>query len=234
VYISRQELDKMREVVTAITDDPRGHDTEPDMVALVERLDEMDVHEFGRLSATLAKQVDVNIDRRALLLKLAAGLSLAAVAPVISTFEADAAQAATPSTGDDRFAGIWHSRYTYYSSGRRSELVGEHYVVINQQQNQLSGQSLPNSLYSLLTLDLAVNDSTATGTWIERTSPMGYYKGAIYRGAIQLLIDPTGSVMTGQWLGFDKESKINAGDWELTRVAGCTSQSTLREFHFKV
>ncbi|MGH3695053.1 MAG: hypothetical protein ACRDRX_13880 [Pseudonocardiaceae bacterium] len=233
-YSSRQEVDYVREVVTAATAHPNDHGMEPGMVALVERLDEMDVHEFGRLSAILVQQVDVSIDRRALLLKLAAGLSLAAIAPTISTLEADAAQAAPSSTQDDRFVGVWHSRYVYYSSGRQSECIGEHYIVLNQQKNQLSGQSLANSLHSLLTLDLSVNDSTVTGTWIERTSPTGYYKGAIYRGAIQLLVDPTGSMMTGQWLGFDKESKINTGSWELTRVAASTSKSVLREFHFKV
>ncbi|MGH3670802.1 MAG: helix-turn-helix domain-containing protein [Pseudonocardiaceae bacterium] len=232
-WSSHQELDQVREVVAAVTDHPRDHGAEPGMVELVERLDEMDVQEFGRLSATIAQRVNVNIDRRALLLKLAAGLSLAAVAPAISTLEADAAQVA-PSTRGDRFTGVWHSRYVYYSSGRQSEFIGEHYVVLNQQESQLSGQSLPNSLHSLLTLDLAVNDSTVTGTWIERTSPTGYYNGAVYRGAIQLLIDPTGSVMTGRWLGFDKESSINAGDWELTRATGLSSKSALREFHFKV
>ena len=106
--------------------------------------------------------------------------------------------------------------------------------MINQQKSQLSGRSLPNSLYSLLTLDLAVSDSTVTGTWVERTSPTGYYKGAVYHGAIQLLIDPTGSKMTGRWLGFDKESNINTGHWEFTRVAASTSTGALREFHYKV
>jgi hypothetical protein len=106
--------------------------------------------------------------------------------------------------------------------------------VISQQENQLSAQSLPNSLHSLLTLDLLARDSIMTGTWIERTSPVGYYKGALYRGAIQLLVDPTGSRMTGRWLGFDKESNINTGDWELTRVAASVSKSVLREFHFNV
>lgn len=100
--------------------------------------------------------------------------------------------------------------------------------------NHLSGQGLPNSLHSLLTLDLSVSDSIVTGTWIERTSPTGYYKGAVYRGAIQLLIDPTGRRMTGRWLGFDKESNINSGDWELTLTAASTSKSVQREFHFKV
>ncbi len=229
---ARQHLEHVHAVVTTYSQRDLG--TGPDWAALAERLDEMDVQELGRLSATLSQQVDCNIDRRALLLKLAAGLSLAAVAPVISTLEADAAQSDTPSTGDDRLAGVWHSRYVYYSSGRQGELVGQHYVVLNQQENHISGQSLPNSLNSLLTLDLSVADSAATGTWIERTSPTGYYKGAVYRGSIQLLIDPTGTKMTGRWLGFDKESNINTGDWELTRAAVSTSKNTLREFHFKV
>lgn len=231
---TRLEVAQVREVVTELTAHRRGHGTEPSLVALVERLDEMDVHEFARLSATLAQQVDASIDRRALLLKLAAGLSLAAVAPAISTLEAEAAEAVPPPTGDRWLAGVWRSRYTYYSSGRQGEFVGEHYVVLNQQENHLSGQGLPNSLHSLLTLDLSVSDSIVTGTWIERTSPTGYYKGAVYRGAIQLLIDPTGRRMTGRWLGFDKESNINTGDWELTLTAASTSKSVQREFHFKV
>ena len=229
---ARKQLDQVHAVIAAAS--RGGLDVGPDLVALVERLDELDVDTLGRLSAIVAEQVDTNIDRRALLLKLAAGLSLAAVTPALSTLEADAAQTDLPSAGDGRLAGVWHSQYVYYSSGRQEEFVGQHYVVLNRQENQISGQSLPNSLNSLLTLDLCLADSVATGTWIERTSPTGYYKGAVYRGAIQLLIDPTGTKMTGQWLGFNKESSINSGDWKLTRVAASTSKSTLREFQFKV
>jgi transcriptional regulator with XRE-family HTH domain len=233
-YGTRLQLDQMQEIVNEATSDRIDQGTGLGLTALVERLDDMDVQEFGRLSAIVAQRAEVNIDRRALLLKLAAGLSLAAVAPVISTPEVDAAQTAPSLARDDRFIGVWHSRYLYYSSGRQSKLAGEHHVVINQQGNQLSAQSLPNSLNSLLTLDLTASDSTVTGTWIERTSPTGYYKGAVYRGAIQLLVDPTGSRMTGRWLGFDKESNINTGDWELIRVVASASKSALREFHFKV
>jgi transcriptional regulator with XRE-family HTH domain len=232
-YRARRELDQMREIVAGVTSNGRDHGTEPDLTALVERLDEMDVHELGRLSAIFAQHVGANIDRRALLLKLAAGLSLAAVAPAISTLEANATEAAPRSDGR-HLAGVWYSRYKYYSSGRQSEFIGEHYVVLNQQENHLSGQSLSNSLNSLLSFDLSVNNSIVTGTWAERTSPTGYYKGAVYRGTIQLLVDPSGSRMTGRWLGFDKESNINTDDWELTRVSGSTSKSVLREFHFKV
>ena len=234
IYDARRQLDQVREIVAEVTSNGRDPDTEPDLTALVERLDEMDVHEFGRLIAIFAQHVGVNVDRRALLLKLAAGLSLAAVAPAISTLEANATEAAPSSTDGRRLAGVWYSRYKYHSSGRQSDFVGEHYVVLNQQDNHLSGQSLPNSLNSLLSFDLSVSDSIVTGTWVERTSPTGYYKGAVYRGTIQLLVDPTGRRMTGRWLGFDKESNINTDDWELTRVAGSTSKSVLREFHFKV
>jgi len=234
VYSARRELDKVREIVAEVISNGRDHGAEPDLMALVERLDEMDVHEFGRLSANLAQQIDTHIDRPALFRKLAAGLSLGAAALALSTLEATAERPAPPSTGDERLTGVWHSRYVYHTSSRQGEFVGEHYVVLTHQENHLSGQSLPNSLNSLLSLDFSVSDSIVTGTWIERTSPTGYYKGAVYRGAIQLLIDPTGSRMTGRWLGFDKESNINTDDWELTRVSGSTSKSVLREFHFKV
>jgi hypothetical protein len=40
--------------------------------------------------------------------------------------------------------------------------------------------------------------------------------------------------MAGRWLGFDKDSNINTGDWELTLTAASTSKSALREFYFKV
>ncbi|MGH3853745.1 MAG: hypothetical protein ACRDR6_09630 [Pseudonocardiaceae bacterium] len=234
IHSARRELDQAREVVSEVIGNRRDPGTEPDLTAVVERLDEMDVHEFGRLSANLIQQVDTRIDRHALFRKLAAGLSLGAAVLAVSTLETDATQLAPPYAGDDLLAGVWQSRYVYHASRRESEFVGEHYVVLSQQENHLSVQSLPNTLNSLLTLELSIIDSVVTGTWVERTSPTGYYKGAVYRGAIQLLIDPTGSRMTGRWLGFDKESNINTGDWELTQVAVSTSKSVLREFHFRV
>lgn len=200
---------------------------------VVEWLDFSDVHEIGMLSARLAERID-NVDRRGLFLKVAAGLSLAAVAPMLSGVEAEAAQTVAPTRREDRLSGIWHSRYRYYSTGRKSDFTGEHYVVINHNQDQLSARSLPNSVQSLLALDMTVTDSVVTGTWVERTSPAGYYKGAVYRGAVQLLIDPTASKMSGRWLGFDKESNVNTGDWELVRVSADTSKNAQREFHFRL
>lgn len=210
-----------------------GSNIEPNLASVSEWLEKMDTDEVGRLCAAWAQRFDANVDRRALLLKLSAGLALAAALPTVSSLEAEPAEASTTANEIDRFAGVWHSRYVYYSDGRQQEFEGEHYVVLNHQGNHVHGQSLPNSLNSLLTLDVIVDGSTLTGTWMERTSPTGYYKGAVYHGAIQLLVDPTGRSMNGRWVGFDKKSTVKSGEWELTRAAASTSKSVVRQFHHK-
>jgi hypothetical protein len=37
-------------------------------------------------------------------------------------------------------------------------------------------------------MDLTANGQVLTGTWSKETNPVGYYQGAVYRGAIQLLL----------------------------------------------
>jgi hypothetical protein len=90
-----------------------------------------------------------------------------------------------------------------------------------------------STIDSRLKLDLSVEGSVATGTWTERTSPTGYYKGAVYHGALQLVVDPMGRRMQGRWLGFGRDFQVNTGDWALTWVDGSLSRSTLRQYHFK-
>jgi len=232
-HATRQQLDHLPTVVNEATLAVARPASTSELSVLTDRLEEMDVQELAHLSATWAQQPNGHLDRRALLLKLGAGLSLGATAPALASVEPAAAQAAAESDGNERLAGIWHSRYVYYSSGRTAEYEGVHHMVLHQQGNKLSGQSLPNALDSLLTLDLLADGSVVTGTWIERTSPTGYYKGAIYHGAIQLLIDPTANGMRGKLLGFDRDAEVNSGVWELTRVAKSTSKSVARQFHYK-
>ena len=86
---------------------------------------------------------------------------------------------------------------------------------------------------SLLRLHMSVDGGVATGTWTERTSPDGYYKGATYHGTTQLLIDPLGRRMTGRWLGFGKNFRINTGEWELAWVDDSTTKTAQRLYHCK-
>jgi hypothetical protein len=200
---------------------------------LLERLAELSVQDLAHLSATWAHGMDPGPSRRSLLLKLSAALSMAALNPAIGSVEDSVKTAGDAAPTGNDLSGIWHSRYLYFSSGRRQEFEGQHYVVIRQEDNRLNGQSLPHSLESELSLSLSVAGMVATGSWTEQTSPTGYYKGATYHGTLQLLLDPVGRSMSGKWLGFGKNFKINSGEWELHWVDHI-SKRTLKDYHFKV
>ena len=202
--------------------------------AIADQLDGMDIHELARVGTAWVHQLGSHIDRRALLLRLSAGLTLAAASPALEGLGAEPARVATPTHGDADLEGIWHSRYEYVSDGRKEKFDSEHYLVLRVQAGRLVAQSLPNSLESEVHLDLAVSSLVATGTWSERTAPTGYYKGAVYHGAIQLLLDPLHRTMSGKWLGFDKAFQVNSGVWELRRVDRSTTTRASREYHMKV
>ncbi|MFF4306999.1 helix-turn-helix domain-containing protein [Streptomyces sp. NPDC001601] len=140
-------------------------------------------------------------------------------------------QTATEAATRGKYAGIWLSTYEYVSSGRDNQVfTGKHYVTLLQHGNRLTARSLPNASLnpnSPLTLDLQLDESTVTGTWTEQTASEGYYRGARYFGAIQMLIEPTGRRMAGKWVGFGKEFDVNTGPWELRLMDPSTAKATL-------
>lgn len=127
-------------------------------------------------------------------------------------------------------SGVWLSRYEYYSSGREAKFVGLHYVVILQHGSRLTVRSLPRTSNSQLTMDLTVDGSVITGTWVEQTDQESYYRGARYHGAIQMLVEPTGRRMSGKWVGFGKEMDVNTGPWELIFQDRSTNKVTLAQY----
>nr|AZO92788.1 Orf(+22) [Micromonospora okii] len=129
------------------------------------------------------------------------------------------------------YEGVWLSRYQYYSSGREESFAGQHFVVVLQHGDRLTVRSLPGSAASSLSLDLTVDGAVVTGTWVEQTDPTGYYRGARYHGAIQLLVEPTGRRMAGKWVGFGKDMDVNTGPWELAFKDASTSKATLDRYN---
>jgi hypothetical protein len=198
------------------------------VAALAERIKAMSTEEIARVATALARHLDPTTNRRSLLLKLSAALSVAATVPAFAT--AAVADEDVPLAGD--LSGIWHSLYRYPSNGQTLE--GQHYVVLHQRGGRLSGKSLPHSTDSQLELNLSLSPPTATGTWTERTSPTGHYRGAVYHGSIQLVVNPTGAAMTGKWVGFGSKFTVKTGEWELTCVERTTSPQVLRQYHEKV
>jgi hypothetical protein len=203
------------------------------MQDFVAQLEQINAQELAQMVTTWVRSGDSGLSRRSLLLKVSAALSLASASSALadSPDEYQASRVARP--GGD-FSGIWHSRYVYHSTGRGRKLTGEHYVVVRQQDNRLLGESVPASNGSVLNLDLELNGSVATGTWSERTSPAGYYRGSVYHGAVQLLVDPMGKSMAGKWVGFDREFTINSDEWTLTWQGEGVTKGGQRVYHFKV
>ena len=79
-------------------------------------------------------------------------------------------------------------------------------------------------------MDLIANGQVLTGTWTEETNPAGYYQGAVYHGAIQLLLEPTGRKMTGKWVGFGRDFDLNTGPWTLELVTSTVTEATLKDY----
>jgi hypothetical protein len=131
------------------------------------------------------------------------------------------------------YSGVWLSRYEYFSSGRDQSLVAMHFVFVLHRGNRLTVRSLPGASTnpdSPLTMDLTVEGSVVTGTWVEQTASDGYYRGARYHGAIQMLTEPTGTRMVGKWVGFGKDMDTNTGPWELRLQDASTNQATLAKY----
>ena len=121
---------------------------------------------------------------------------------------------------EKEFSGIWRSHYRYPSSSRNADFVDEHLVRVHQYDKQLIIESIPEQTKkSYLMVHLTLQKGIATGTWQEETEPNGYYKGAVYYGAIQLIIDPDKKHMHGKWLGFGKEMEVEVGPWTFTYVS---------------
>lgn len=142
--------------------------------------------------------------------------------------------AGTQAAPRGNYSGVWLSTYEFVSSGRGNEVfTGKHYVVLLQHGNRITGRSLPNASLnpdSPLTLDLQLDGSTVTGTWTEQTATGGYYRGARYFGALQMLVEPTGRRMAGKWVGFGKEFDVNTGPWELRLMDASTAKTTLEAY----
>lgn len=130
-----------------------------------------------------------------------------------------------------RYSGVWLSRYEYYSSSRAQTYESRHFVVVLQHGDRLTVSSLQGSAPSTMRMDLTVDGSVLTGTWTETTAKEGYYRGARYHGAIQMLAEPTGRRLMGKWIGFGKSQDINTGPWELVFQDASTSKATLERYN---
>ena len=137
-----------------------------------------------------------------------------------------------PTANYGPLTGIWLSRYEFESSGR-GILSNRHYVMVLQRGAHLMVRSLPASA-SRLSLELDVNGQVVTGTWTEHTSREGYYGGAVYNGALQMLLAPTEHSMVGKWVGFGRRLEMKTGNWSMELVAGSVGPEAVRQYDIRL
>lgn len=139
---------------------------------------------------------------------------------------------ADPESAHGPLTGVWKSTYRFVSSGRGGqEFASEHYVVLIQYGNRIQVRSLPDSAPSLVKMELTVNGQVATGTWAEQTDPGDYYAGAVYYGAIQMLLTATSDRLSGSWVGFGRDFDVNHGPWTLKLVANSAGREALEAWN---
>jgi len=128
-------------------------------------------------------------------------------------------------------SGVWLSSYSYVSSGRGASYTGRHYVVLLQTGARLIARSVPASA-SGLSMSMSASGRIVTGTWTEQTQPGGYYRGASYHGAIQMILaeNEDDRAMAGKWVGFGKGGEVNDGPWSLALVTGQLAPDAISEW----
>ncbi len=114
-----------------------------------------------------------------------------------------------------RLDGEWDSTYHY---GEHGEHSSKHVMVF--EYDSLIGQSLPQEDGSEVNMALRHDpkNNVLTGFWQEATSPTGTYKGDIFHGALQLILNDTLTRAEGEWVGFDRaRSTVGHGKWVLEK-----------------
>lgn len=118
----------------------------------------------------------------------------------------------------EELPGIWRCCYYFPSNVHSGDDVSAYYVRIEPNEHAFVLHSLPNKLAAYLQGRFEVTDNLATGVWLEDTSPDGEFKGMLYGGVFQVIIDEDQRRMSGNWVGAGKDKqapKIYDGRWEM-------------------
>lgn len=75
-----------------------------------------------------------------------------------------------------------------------------------------------------------MDGNVITGSWVEETARDGYYRGARYHGAIQLLAEESGRRLSGKWVGFGSDGDVKTGPWRLEFQDSSTSKATIAAY----
>lgn len=131
---------------------------------------------------------------------------------------------------DGRLPGVWHSRYQYWSTGRKALYVSQYYVLLSQDGQNLTIDSLPIGVPPSIHLEADVKGNIITGRYDEHTDPAGHYMGDVRSGALQLIMTPDHRYAAGKWVGWGGGNVVSSGPWELIWLGADTSADALSRY----
>lgn len=121
---------------------------------------------------------------------------------------------------DNDFSGVWRSDSHFHSTTRGGDFTLVHFGTMHRKGDKLVFESLEDSDEAYMLARLSLDGPVATVVWQNQMSEHGYYKGMLYQGAAQLVLDKDGKAFRGKWVGYGKGGEIKTGDWEIIKVDG--------------
>jgi len=137
----------------------------------------------------------------------------------------------------NKFSGLWYCRYWYPSNDHPGEDISEYCARIEPSGRQFVLHSLSDmgeTKGAYMLARFSVDDTVVTGSWLENTSPQGSFKGAMYSGVFQLLLDETATRIVGKWTGIGQEQgkmQVYTGRWEIARMPEEDVAKRMRKQH---
>lgn len=126
-----------------------------------------------------------------------------------------------------RIVGLWYSAFWYYGIDK---VVHQHTHVLAFRMvgNRVTATTVagPNIKYQMF--GKLTSSTYITGTWENATSEN------IYHGACQFVVQPEGKVLTGRWLGWNKDQVVATGPWILMRISSDVSEAAIEKVRQRV
>lgn len=113
-------------------------------------------------------------------------------------------------------SGVWKSDYKFRTSEKDSDSESVQYVRMYPRGGELVVETLPGDDYFVARFWL--DGDVATGSWQGISAPESERHGAIYHGAVQMVISKDRTNMKGKWVGFGKKMEVKTGPWQFTYV----------------
>ena len=119
-------------------------------------------------------------------------------------------------------SGIWEGKISFSSDGKENEET--HLIVIKQFGKHIIGKNITGHEIRKFRLKGSVSQQRfITGVWQSQIVDL-----RTYHGAFQLGILPQNTEIEGKWIGFNKNSHVQEGNWRWKLISRKNNKSEVK------